>query len=815
MKIRNKLYLIFSMFLVLFAMIGLTIFWANKQINQATAKTRIANGINHNLNELNIVTYEYLLYHEKRTQQQWHIAYSSASKFLQDGMKKLDSPAEVDILESISKDLEAIRHLFEELETTYKKSQRLSRENVLKKEIADISPLEAIWISQLLVESHQAAFGSLKLHAMAQQEMLQSQHKAGSVIIITTVIFLAILLITGALTIRSIAIPISRLVEGTHVIGKGNFNHKIDIKSGDEIGELTASFNTMAQNLLDREMELRKSEARYRSLTDDVLDSSEVGIFILDSDFKVIWVNQSLERYFGIRRDEIIGKDKRRFIRKRIMDIFEDPESFAKKVFATYDNNTYVENFECHVLPDGKLEERWLEHWSQPIGSGLYAGGRIEHYYDITESKRAEEEIHQYLNELIVLHQASVPFSQSLTVEAVGQKIIEVLERLLSWRRGSIWLRSQSGQELHLFAHSEMGLSSEIFRRELNRVRGLVSQLGQGISGWVALHGKPVRISDIKNDPRYIEADPTIQSELCVPLQVSGRTIGAINVESPEPNAFNEHDERLLTTLANQAAIAIENARLFGTLQQELTEHRRTAKRLHQYQEQLRSLASELTLAEERERRRIGEDLHDGIAQTLAISKIKLAELQEMANSTEFIQPLDKIQTMIDQAVKHTRSLIFEISSPILYELGFEAAVEWLTEHFSEQHGIPFNFEDDKKDKSLDDHIRIFLFKALQELLINIVKHAKATTARICIRRKGENIEVLVEDDGRGFNVSKTEYRAGKTGGFGLFNIRERLDYHGGTFEIQSEPGRGTKVILQAPLKGLVGKQKNHEYFNR
>jgi PAS domain S-box-containing protein len=140
---------------------------------------------------------------------------------------------------------------------------------------------------------------------------------------------------------------------------------------------------------------LRESEERYRSLTDDVLDSSAVGIFILDSDFRIVWVNRALERFFNLRKDEVIGKDKRHLVRERIKHIFEEPEGFAEKVLATYDNNTYVENFECHVLPDGEREERWLEHWSQPVRSGLYAGGRIEHYTDVTERKRTEEQLLQ------------------------------------------------------------------------------------------------------------------------------------------------------------------------------------------------------------------------------------------------------------------------------------------------------------------------------------------------------------------------------------------------------------------------------------
>jgi len=124
---------------------------------------------------------------------------------------------------------------------------------------------------------------------------------------------------------------------------------------------------------------LRESEQRYRSLMDDVLDSLWVGLFILDDSFKIVWVNRALERYFGLRREEVIGKDKRQLIREQIKNIFEEPKTFAEKVFATYDNNTYIENFECHVLADGQREERWLEHWSQPIQSGFFAGGRIEH----------------------------------------------------------------------------------------------------------------------------------------------------------------------------------------------------------------------------------------------------------------------------------------------------------------------------------------------------------------------------------------------------------------------------------------------------
>ncbi|MDD3546465.1 MAG: PAS domain S-box protein, partial [Kiritimatiellae bacterium] len=152
-------------------------------------------------------------------------------------------------------------------------------------------------------------------------------------------------------------------------------------------------FAVIIQDITPRkkiEIELTESEKKYRSLTDDVLDTTEVGIFILDSAFNVVWVNRTMGRFFGVERDAVVGRPKRTLIKSRLARIFEDPAGFAAKVLATYDDNTYTEKFECHVLAGEGREERWLQHWSQPVRTGLYAGGRIEHYYDITEIKQTE-----------------------------------------------------------------------------------------------------------------------------------------------------------------------------------------------------------------------------------------------------------------------------------------------------------------------------------------------------------------------------------------------------------------------------------------
>jgi len=136
-----------------------------------------------------------------------------------------------------------------------------------------------------------------------------------------------------------------------------------------------------------------RTEPAYRSLIEDGLSISSVGTFVLDSDFSVVWLNNGIEEYFGIDRAAILGRDKRALITNRLKEIFAEPDRFAETVCATYDDNTYVEQFTCHVVGDDTRDERWLEHSSYPIPDGPYAGGRIEHYIDITDHRETQQQL--------------------------------------------------------------------------------------------------------------------------------------------------------------------------------------------------------------------------------------------------------------------------------------------------------------------------------------------------------------------------------------------------------------------------------------
>jgi PAS domain S-box-containing protein len=244
---------------------------------------------------------------------------------------------------------------------------------------------------------------------------------------------------------------------------------------------------------------------------------------------------------------------------------------------------------------------------------------------------------------------------------------------------------------------------------------------------------------------------------------------------------------------------AREDGRFAICLLEDVTVQRQAEKNIRAYQEQLRSVASELSLTEERERRRLATELHDHVGQILALAQIKLGALRQSTSSTELGEPMDEVRRLIEQTIQYTRSLTFELSPPILYDLGFDAAVEWLAELFHQQHGVAIRVQTDKSAKTMSDELLVLLFQTVRELLGNVVKFAGAKNIMVFIAREDGALRVKMEDDGLRTGASP-ELSLDGPGGFGIFSIKERLKYLGGRLEVTTEPGWGTRVTLQVPL---------------
>jgi signal transduction histidine kinase len=216
---------------------------------------------------------------------------------------------------------------------------------------------------------------------------------------------------------------------------------------------------------------------------------------------------------------------------------------------------------------------------------------------------------------------------------------------------------------------------------------------------------------------------------------------------------------------------------------------------------QIRFMAFHHTVSEERLRRRLSSYLHDNVCQSLGIAKMKLDSLVKSISSSDSRSPLEEVTQIIQSAIKDVRSVIAELSPAVLHELGLEAGLEWLSEKFHEQNGIPCTFENDRFPKPMKEEAGILLFYSVRDLLMNVRDHAKADSVQIRALREHDKLHIVVEDDGVGFTLSDDGLPLQEEGGFGLYGIQERMSSIGGSMEIISAKGKGTCVILLAPLQ--------------
>lgn len=237
-------------------------------------------------------------------------------------------------------------------------------------------------------------------------------------------------------------------------------------------------------------------------------------------------------------------------------------------------------------------------------------------------------------------------------------------------------------------------------------------------------------------------------------------------------------------------------------LEEDMTEQKWSEIQLQAYQQQLKALVSQLTVAEERERRRIAADLHDDVGQTLAFSRIQIAILKKKILDTENLNSLDEISEILKKAIQDTRELVFDLSSPLINELGLvEAVAGWLEEKIKKRYGIKSEIISKGEKKYLNKDLRGVLFRNIRELLTNVVKHASASEVSVQFEYTEKYLKILVADNGNGFEPGLTAHQSNQEKQFGLFSIEERMAGLGGFLQIESEPGKGTNAVLSVPVE--------------
>jgi signal transduction histidine kinase len=286
-------------------------------------------------------------------------------------------------------------------------------------------------------------------------------------------------------------------------------------------------------------------------------------------------------------------------------------------------------------------------------------------------------------------------------------------------------------------------------------------------------------------------------AKIMVPIRDSGSLLGLIGFDFVAQPWIDE-DIDLLRSLSNILGFAITRLRAAAQLVER-------EQRLIVYRDQLKSLMKELTLAEERERRKVAKDLHDQIGQMLAVVKIKQKKLAQSLIDEDNTSLSDEIIEMLDQILKDVRSLTFELSGLAVFRDDLNSAIDALGTKVLTERGVTFSFRTEGDSYEVPEYVRTILYQIVRELFYNTIKHAQAGHVDTLVHWSPEVLRIQVEDDGSGFVATDTRDLAQKDH-FGLFNIRERVDSLGGYFEIQPSPGEGTTAAVSIPVHVLFAK---------
>jgi signal transduction histidine kinase len=371
--------------------------------------------------------------------------------------------------------------------------------------------------------------------------------------------------------------------------------------------------------------------------------------------------------------------------------------------------------------------------------------------------------------QLEALFEASMTITAELAIERVLQRIVDLARSLVGARYAALGVPDAGGNALEKFVTSGMTV------QEIGQIGHLPE--GKGLLGLLLREPRPIRVRRLEEDPRAVgtcDGHPRMTSFLGVPIIFKGNLLGNLYLtDKIGAEEFSEQDEYLITLLAAQAAIAIENANLYKQVQR-------------------------LAVLEERER--IAMDLHDGIIQSIYAVGLMLeyAGLVFDEQPAEAGKRLQDAINGLNEVIRDIRNYILDLRPQRFQNKNLSAGLIDLVRAFKANTFITVDMQTaDRADADLTQDQSTGLFHIAQEALANIAKHARARHVIMNLRRESSSVALTIRDDGRGFDVSTVKAYTGH----GLRNMQERARTLGAQLRIESTPGQGTLIEVKLPVK--------------
>jgi len=595
------------------------------------------------------------------------------------------------------------------------------------------------------------------------------------------------------------------------------------------------------------EEELRESEEKFKSIFEHAND----GIIYLDSSGNILDINEKAAQMFGGLKQQAVNKH---FTEVGVFPADEIPTFMSnfEKIFAG-------EEVVLTVPIKNKKGQEIILECSASVAQTDDGGGRIMVIArDITERKKAEE---------VIAKLAKFPDEDPYPVLRISGPGMVIYANTASFPLLKVWRcrvgqslpdpwhelvldALSSGQSQQTEAQCDNRIFSLIFapvvdvnyvnvyglditerkraEKGLRSSRDYLKKLTDSMWDVVFSVKMPERIIEWINDSfRLIGYEPEecigkttefLYSDESEFLDFGNKLKGAIAVEKDVL-----HAEQILRRKNGETFPAEITTTFFRekgeivrvtSIVRDVSERKKVEDKLIEYQAKLKAMASKILMTEERERQRLAMGLHDEVCQKLVLTKLALESSLNLVSDSKVLASLRIVCEGIGETIEQADSLTFELSNPVLRQLGFVIALEkYLTEEIQQKHGIEYELEGDEQLGTLSDEIKNCLFRVTRELLTNVVKHAHARKVKVSARESQSQIYVRVQDDGVGFKESQARSKVSKTARFGLFSIREQLEYLGGHLEIESEPGRGTKATVTVPLtkKAIIYMPRRYE----
>lgn len=540
------------------------------------------------------------------------------------------------------------------------------------------------------------------------------------------------------------------------------------------------------------EAALRRSEERIRIITDSV----PFLISHVDADLRYRFANKTYRNWFGKAAENMIGK--------RVRDVIGEPvyEKLQHHLDAALAGKTV--SFEAEIPYQNGV--RWMQGVYTP---DVDSEGRMHGFFtavaDISHEKEAAVALARRNQQLQEAYEEQ---------EVIQEELRANNEELVAARHATDAERTRYRDLFESAPDGYLVTDADGFIRQANIAAAALfhtsaSELaGLPLREWVR---GPDRARFISRLEALQRAQFPESWETCLGAdddKVFDALVSVTVIRKAKANrepsdlrwlirdiSGQKHAARALAESEKRYREASEALAAFNrNLEQRVAERTALAE---QRATQLRALTLQLSQAETSERRRIAQILHDDLQQMLMSTKLHLNTLKKRAPEADIAPVVE----MLDQSIQASRSLATELSPPILHQLDLTAALKWLAEREKAQRGLDIDLRVTGNQPELDEALKVLLYQAVRELLLNILKHAGVTSVRIRLHGRSDNFMVRVEDKGAGFDAARMRHRASANAGFGLFSISERLEALGGIMNVRSRPGLGTRVSLIVPVK--------------